>query len=59
MKHKPIYLQSITAGDYVTVREAARLLKMKEQTIRNKLFAGTLTRYKYHSMTLISKQEVS
>ncbi len=55
---KPIVLKRASADQYLTVEEAAREMKVKPQTVRNGLTAGTFTTYKFKTLTLLSISEV-
>jgi excisionase family DNA binding protein len=51
-------LRAAEQGDFLTTDEAARALGIKSAAIRNYLYAGKLTTYKFKSLTLLSRQEV-
>lgn len=50
--------QAATAGEFITVREAAALLKLSEISIRRFLTVKKLRRYKVGSRTLLHASEV-
>ncbi len=51
-------LKQVVESDYLTVEEAAKVLGIKTTAIRNYLFDGKLTTYKFKTLTLIHTQEV-
>ena len=58
MNEKAKYLQAANIKDYLTVDEASQVMGVKDNAIRNYLYAGKLTTYKFKSLTLLSKTEV-
>lgn len=58
MSNKAKYLNRVNADDYLTVDEASQRMGVKETAIRNYLYAGKLTTYKFKNLTLIAKSEV-
>ena len=58
MNEKAKYLQAANIEDYLTVDEASQVMGVKDNAIRNYLYAGKLTTYKFKSLTLLSKNEV-
>ena len=51
-------LKTVNDGDYLTVDEASQELGIKDTAIRNYLYAGKLTTYKFKNLTLLSRNEV-
>jgi excisionase family DNA binding protein len=51
-------LKQVNAGDFLTVEEAARVLGIQSNAIRNYLCADKFTTYKFKSLTLIRTDEV-
>ena len=51
-------LKQANDGDYLTSEEAAKRLGIKSTAIRNYLYLGRLTTYKFKSLTLIDVKEV-
>ena len=51
-------LKTVNDSNYLTVSEAANTLGIKESAIRNYLYAGKMTTYKFKELTLLSKSEV-
>ncbi len=58
MNDKAKYLNRVDAEDYLTVDEASQTMGVKSTAIRNYLYAGKLTTYKFKNLTLLSKSEV-
>jgi excisionase family DNA binding protein len=56
MEADEIYIAN--GKEFLTVKEAAKELEVKEQTIRDYLFHKILKTYKFKTLTLISKKEV-
>ena len=44
---------------YLSVPEASKALGIKENAIRNYLYSGKLTTYKFKGLTLLSKTEIN
>jgi excisionase family DNA binding protein len=57
MRKLRLLKQAIDA-DFLTVEEAAKALGIKTTAIRNYLYDGKLTTYKFKTLTLVGKQEV-
>jgi excisionase family DNA binding protein len=57
-KAEPITLEKADAKNFFTVEEAANELGLKPTVIRNYLSDGTLTTYKFKTLTLLSTKEV-
>ena len=57
-KETTIILKKASVDQYMMVDDAAVAMKMKPQTLRNALYAGHFTTYKFYSMTLISVAEI-
>ena len=56
---KKLYrLKQVDESDFLTVDEAAKALGIKPTAIRNYLTWEKLTRYKFKTLTLVSKMEV-
>ncbi len=51
-------LKQVNGSDFLTTEEAARVLGIKSSAIRNYLYMGKLTTYKFKSLTLIDTKEV-
>jgi excisionase family DNA binding protein len=51
-------LKQANTTDYFTVEEAAEELGIKPTVIRNYLYDGKLTTYKFKTLTLIKSEEV-
>jgi excisionase family DNA binding protein len=51
-------LKQANVADYFTVEEAAEELGIKPTAIRNYLYDGKLTTYKFKTLTLIDSKEV-
>lgn len=51
-------LKQPNADEYLTVEEAAKELKIRSGAIRNYLWEGKLTTYKFKTLTLVSKAEI-
>jgi excisionase family DNA binding protein len=52
-------LSSADDGNYFTIEEAARELGIKPTAVRNYLYEGKMTTYKFKTMTLLSTDEIS
>ena len=51
-------LNTVNGSNYQSVSEASDTLGIKESAIRNYLYAGKLTTYKFKELTLLSKNEI-
>ena len=51
-------ITELNGKDYLTVEEASQELGVKENAIRNYLYAEKMTTYKFKSLTLVSRKEV-
>jgi len=51
-------LTRVDDGSYLTIDEAAKELRIKTTAIRNYLYEGKMTTYKFKTMTLLSANEV-
>ena len=51
-------LKQASVADYFTVEEAAEELGIKPTVIRNYLYDGKLTTYKFKTLTLVKREEV-
>jgi excisionase family DNA binding protein len=51
-------LKQINVSDFLTVEEAANSLGIKPTAIRNYLYDGKMTTYKFKTLTLLEKKEV-
>jgi excisionase family DNA binding protein len=51
-------LKQVNDGDYLTSEEAAKRLGIKSTAIRNYLYLGRFTTYKFKNLTLIDVKEV-
>lgn len=51
-------LEKVDSEKYLTIDEASRELGVKENALRNYLYDGKLTTYKFKSLTLLSRDEV-
>ncbi len=56
--NKVKHITQVTEADFFTVEEAAAALGIKPTAIRNYLYDGKLTTYKFKTLTLITKEEV-
>ena len=52
-------LKTVNGNKYLSVSEASNTLGVKESAIRNYLYAGKMTTYKFKELTLISKSEIN
>ena len=52
-------LKTVNGSNYLSVSEASNTLGIKESAIRNYLYAGKLTTYKFKELTLLSKSEIN
>ena len=52
-------LKTVNGNNYLSVSEASNTLGVKESAIRNYLYAGKMTTYKFKELTLISKSEIN
>jgi len=57
MKEK--ILKTVNAKDYLSVEEASNTLGIKITAIRNYLYLGKLTTYKFKNLTLLDAREVN
>lgn len=53
-----IKLESGKRGKYLTVTETAEITGLEKQSVRDKLFRGQWTTYKFGHMTLLAVAEV-
>ncbi len=51
-------LNEVNGSNYLSVSEAAESLNIKETAVRNYLYEGKLTTYKFKGLTLLSKMEI-
>lgn len=51
-------LNQVDGSNYLSVSEAAESLSIKETAVRNYLYEGKLTTYKFKGLTLLSKMEI-
>ena len=51
-------IKSASDDIYLSVSEASQSLGVKESAIRNYLYAGKITTYKFKELTLLSKDEI-
>ncbi len=58
MAAKIIHIENIKTLEYLTVAETAEMIGIKEQGIRQKLYEGTWTTFKFGHMTLLATAEV-
>jgi len=54
----PKYLKNARDLDYFTTEEAAGTLGIKSAAVRNYLYSGKLTTYKFKTLTLLSRDEI-
>ena len=52
-------LKTVNGSKYLSVSEASNTLGVKESAIRNYLYAGKMTTYKFKELTLLSKSEIN
>jgi hypothetical protein len=52
-------LNAADDSSYLTIEEAARELRIKPTAVRNYLYEGKMTTYKFKTMTLVSTDEVT
>jgi hypothetical protein len=52
-------LNAADDSSYLTIEEAARELRIKPTAVRNYLYEGKMTTYKFKTMTLLSTDEVT
>jgi len=57
MRKLRLLKQAIDA-DFLTVEEAAKVLGIKTTAIRNYLYDGKMTTYKFKTLTLVGRQEI-
>lgn len=51
-------LKNVNEKEYLTVEEAAQVLGVKSNAIRNYLYLGKFTTHKFKSLTLLDAHEV-
>lgn len=51
-------LKYVDGSKYLTAEEAATILGIKENVLRNYLSLGRLTKYKFKTLTLIKTEEI-
>jgi excisionase family DNA binding protein len=51
-------LKQVNGSDFLTTEEAAGALGIKASAVRNYLYLGKLTTYKFKSLTLVDAGEV-
>ena len=51
-------IESVTAQEYLSIDEAAILLGLRRESIRQYLYQGKLTTYKFKGNTYLKKDEV-
>lgn len=51
-------INSASDDNYLSVSEASESLGVKESAIRNYLYAGKMTTYKFKELTLLAKDDV-
>lgn len=56
--NKSRQLKQVNGTDFLTSEEAAQALGIKATAIRNYLYMGKLTTYKFKSLTLVKTDEV-
>jgi len=54
----PKHLKDVNESDYLTTEEAAQTLGIKSAAIRNYLYSGKLTTYKFKTLTLLGRREI-
>lgn len=59
MKNTVKILLSADVKTYVSVAEAARMLNVNKQTIRDYLAKRRFTPYKFYTLTLLSREEIA
>ena len=52
------HIKSASEDKYLSVSEASNSLGIKESAIRNYLYAGKMTTYKFKELTLLDKDEI-
>lgn len=52
------HINSVNGDNYLSVSEASDSLGVKESAIRNYLYAGKMTTYKFKELTLLAKDEI-
>lgn len=55
---KKKHIKSASEDNYLSVSEASDSLGVKESAIRNYLYAGKMTTYKFKELTLLKKEEI-
>jgi hypothetical protein len=56
---KEMILKTANVKDYLTVEEASLALGIKTNAIRNYLYLGKLTTYKFKNLTLLDSREIN
>lgn len=51
-------LNAASTNDFLSTEEAADYLKVKPTVVRNYLWEGKLTTYKFKTLTLLSREEL-
>lgn len=51
-------LKKVDGDKFLTIEEASNELQVKANALRNYLYEGKLTTYKFKTLTLISRDEV-
>jgi hypothetical protein len=57
-KEKQVKLKEVRDSEYFSVDEASQALGIKPTAIRNYLYWGYFTTFKFKNFTLVSKEEV-
>lgn len=58
MAARIVKINKIGVFEYITVAEAAEITGIEKQSVRDKLFRGTWTTYKFGHMTLLAVAEL-
>jgi excisionase family DNA binding protein len=58
MENRVKHIRQANDADFLTVEEASKELGVKWNAIRNYLYDGRLTTYKFKTLTLIRRSEV-
>jgi excisionase family DNA binding protein len=56
---KMMMLKTVNSAEYLTVDQAAEVLGVRSNTIRNYLYARKFTTFKFKTLTLLRKSEVN
>lgn len=56
--NKAKHIKLASEDKYLSVSEASQSLGIKESAIRNYLYAGKMTTYKFKELTLLAKDEI-